>query len=278
MNYKMEELVPIVAKLAQKYAGFDNSSITYEKAQMLMEAVIYCLKECEHSSQYGLVNNNLSVLDQYHMGAKLVFEKTCEVRKIFNEMTAYFDSYGVECLQDTVQKGIPEFLKWYDAKYNPQNTILTLDYPLLMDIHSLHGVDAVYQYLCTVKIEQTFLKRFEKNYVISILKKAVPDYRYMVENICSIVLLNTIGHVAIGKPFQDCGFLNEEYDKLSDMFSLHAVSDIENIVTLILEKMINQIYEDDEDMLSYLCLEVKNIAVRIDSAVKNKQLGKLFVL
>ena len=43
MDYQMEELLPIVSELAQKYAGFESTSITYEKAQSLMEAVIFCL-------------------------------------------------------------------------------------------------------------------------------------------------------------------------------------------------------------------------------------------
>ncbi|MCI8365872.1 MAG: hypothetical protein HFG34_13135 [Eubacterium sp.] len=37
MNYKMEELLLIVGTLADKYTSFESTSITYEKAQELME-------------------------------------------------------------------------------------------------------------------------------------------------------------------------------------------------------------------------------------------------
>ena len=40
MDYKMEELLPVVSELAQKYTGYESTSITYEKAQMLMGAVL----------------------------------------------------------------------------------------------------------------------------------------------------------------------------------------------------------------------------------------------
>ena len=43
MNYEMEELVPLVGKLEEKYTGHESTSITYEKAEQLMEAVIYCI-------------------------------------------------------------------------------------------------------------------------------------------------------------------------------------------------------------------------------------------
>ena len=39
MDYTTEELVPIVGRLAQTWTGNDHTSISYERAQQLMEAV-----------------------------------------------------------------------------------------------------------------------------------------------------------------------------------------------------------------------------------------------
>lgn len=40
-TYHMEELIPIVAMLADKYTSKESSSISYERANQLMEATIY---------------------------------------------------------------------------------------------------------------------------------------------------------------------------------------------------------------------------------------------
>ena len=40
VNYEMEELVPIVGKLAEKYTAFESTSVSYEKAEQLMGAVL----------------------------------------------------------------------------------------------------------------------------------------------------------------------------------------------------------------------------------------------
>ena len=40
MDYEMEELVPIVGKLAEKYTSHESTSITYEKAEQLMGRLI----------------------------------------------------------------------------------------------------------------------------------------------------------------------------------------------------------------------------------------------
>ena len=44
MDYTMEELLPVVGKLTEKYTGFSSTSVTYETARQLMEAVLYCLR------------------------------------------------------------------------------------------------------------------------------------------------------------------------------------------------------------------------------------------
>ena len=40
MDYEMEELVPIVGKLAEKYTAHESTSITYEKADFYGSCLI----------------------------------------------------------------------------------------------------------------------------------------------------------------------------------------------------------------------------------------------
>lgn len=277
MDYQMEELLPIVSELAQKYAGYESTSITYEKAQSLMEAVLFCLSEYNSSVKDSLVQKDISVKEQYNIGAKLLSEKVENIRKIFNEISFQFEDFGVKCLYDTVQKGIPQFLKWYDIKFCPQNTILTLDYPLLIDCSSLTGADAVYKYIRAIQTEQIFLGKFDRNYVMLVLEKYNSEYSDMIENICSIVLTNIIGHIAIKKPFNDIDFLYEEYLQLSKIFAGKSIPDIENVVKNLIKKIVSQFYKSDMDMLEYLCYETNNIAVRIYTANQHEQLSKIFV-
>lgn len=263
-NYEMEELLLIVSKLARKYTGGESTSVTYEKAQMLMEAVLFCLQEYHNSSAGGLARKDISVKEQYDIGAKLVYEKVEKIRKIFNELQ--FEDFGVKCLHDTVQEGIPQFLKWYDIKFCPQDMLLTLDYPALIDCNPLAGADAVYEYIRAIQIEQRFLGAFDRNYVVSVLNQYDPKYRSMIENICSIVLINTIGHIVLKKPLQDAGFLQEESLQLSKIFGGKSVSETEQLVRDRIGEMVGRFFENDGDMLAYLCGEANNIAVRIDTA------------
>ena len=67
MNFSAEELLPVVGKLAEKYTGWESTSITYEKAEQLMEAVLYCIREMDGQKE-GLVS-------QEKMSAELAYEQ-----------------------------------------------------------------------------------------------------------------------------------------------------------------------------------------------------------
>lgn len=278
MDDRMEELLPVISELAQQYTGFESTSITYEKAQSLMEAVLFCLREYSDSCTDALINRDISVKEQYQIGRKRLSDKVEEIRKIFNEISLRFADFGVKCLYDTVQRGIPQFLKWYDIRFCPQDTILTLDYPVLTDCSTMAGADAVYMYMRAIRTEQMFLDAFDRNYIVRVLEKYDSDYRDMTENICSIVLANMIGHIAIQKPLGDEAFQHEDYLQLSEVFAGKKVPDIENAVTALIGKIVDRFYEKDRDMLAYLCCETKNIAVRIDTANQHGQLSRIFVL
>lgn len=46
-RYEAEELFALTAKLVRNYTGHESTSVTFEKAEQLMEAVLYCIMEYE---------------------------------------------------------------------------------------------------------------------------------------------------------------------------------------------------------------------------------------
>ena len=201
MKFEMEELVPLVAELAESYTSFDSTSITWEKAEQLMEAVLYCIHELEITKNAEispeLVSDRMSAQQAYRTGLRYVEKKAKAALDLYNETLSDFVCYGNRCLYDTFVKGLPEFFKRYDARYEPQNTILTLDYPLLADLSEYTGIDRIYEYILCIRLEQRFLSRFPEKYVRDILSKYDRFYRDMIENICEIVFTEVIGHILI---------------------------------------------------------------------------------
>ena len=73
MHYEIEELIPVVGKLAEKYTSGESTSISYERAELLMEAVLYCIHELEQNCQDSLtLAEKMPAQKAYDLGADCV--------------------------------------------------------------------------------------------------------------------------------------------------------------------------------------------------------------
>lgn len=276
MDYEMEELVPIVGKLAEKYTSHESTSITYEKAEQLMGAVLYCIHELwESSGNAPSLNKKLSAQRAYEMGAAYVREKTGKALDLYNRILPEFCHYENKCLYDTFVKGIPEFFKWYDVQFEPQNTILTLDYPLLKDISEYTGIDKIFEFIKSIGLEQKFLKLFPAGYVINILSKDNRNWQESMDNICEIVFTHVIGHIMLGKSLTVIELKETDYFYMQEMFEQIALEDIKKHLEVTLEIYIKNYYENDRELLNYLSGAISGIVVRLKNAADNKVLGNI---
>lgn len=276
MNYEMEELVPIVGKLAEKYTANESTSITYEKAEQLMGAVLYCIHELwENSGNMPSSNKKLSAQRAYEIGAAYVREKTEKALDLYNRILPEFCHYENKCLYDTFVKGIPEFFKWYDVQFEPQNTILTLDYPLLKDISEYTGIDKIFEFIKAIGLEQKFLKLFPAGYVINILSKYNRNWQESMDNICEIVFIHVIGHIILGKSLTVIELEEDDYSYMQKIFKQATLEDIKKQLTTALEIFIKNYYENDRELLNYLSGAISGIVVRLKNAADNKVLGNI---
>ncbi len=201
MRYEMEDLVPVVGKLAEKYTAFESTSVTYEKAEQLMGAVLHCIHEAETGGMEGEERSGgeerrqipaaslegLSPWEAYEQGLAWVKEKTRQALKLYNEILPDFDCYGSRCLHDTFVKELPEFFQRYDVRLEPQDTVVTLDYPVLLDLSGYTGIDKIYKFIVCIGQEQRALRSLPRKEVIRILTEHDRAYRNGVENIWEIV-------------------------------------------------------------------------------------------
>lgn len=264
MNYSMKELIPIVAKLSEKYTGLESSSITYEKAEQLMGAVIYCIKEfeaCGHN--YEMAKEKVPALQAYTEGKKCVINKVKLCLEIYNSILPEFNFYKNNCLYDTVVKGLPEFFKWYDVEFCPQNTILTLDYPILQDISKYSGVNKIYYFINAIRLEQIFLQKFPDEYIVKIMDKYSDDSEDMIENICEIVLCNTLSNMLAKKNTSEYNFGKEDYSYIRNIITEMNYMDLAKLLEGLTESFIKQYYNNDMELFEYLNLCIKDISVRM---------------
>ena len=176
-----EELLKLLWDLTKKYTANQSSSVTYETAQMLLEAIQYCMEEyykAETEEKAAIVTaaRDIPLETIYRKGYEAVLKKAYLAKKVYERILPDFEDYGCRHYRDTIIKGIPVFFMRYDPQFCPQEHILTLDYPVEANLTKLYGVDLIYEYLQCIEKEQKYLKHFSTEQVRSCLRKVHPDY------------------------------------------------------------------------------------------------------
>lgn len=264
ISYEAEDLVPIVAELAKRYTSGESSSITYEAAGRLMEAVLYCIREFEKGEAFSLTTGKkLPAGKCYERGLELVEKKVQDALKLYNRMMLYFSSYGNRCLQDTVGKGMPEFFKWYDYRLNPQDTLLTLDYPILMDLSADTGIDRIYGYLLCISLEQKFLRKFHRDFVREALAEYDSRYQWMIDNLCEVVLFTVIRYIVLDKNLTEPDFSPEELSRLQKIIREKSLEELREKLKEAVDDLVDDYFEEDENLKTYLYAAIQNISVRM---------------
>lgn len=276
MDYEMEELVPIVGKLAEKYTAHESTSITYEKAEQLMGAVLYCIHEFKENNGNSLaLNEKVPAQRAYEIGMASVKEKTEKALNLYNRIMPEFYHYKNQCLYDTFVKGIPEFFKWYDIRFEPQNTILTLDYPVLKDLSEYTGIDKVLEFINSIGLEQKFLKLFPTGYVTNILAKIDVYWKESMDNICETVFTYVTGHILTGKTLTEFELEEVDYSYIQELFMQATLEEMKKRLEATLEIFIKNYYEGDRELLNYLSSAIDGIVVRLKNAADNNALDRM---
>ncbi len=248
--YKMEELVPIVAELSRKYTSGESTSITYEKARQLMRAVQYAILFYQREAlkrHLPVTGNMISADEAYREGYRLLCEKIKKTQEIYNELMLDFHSFKNENYEDTVQKGIPAFFLYYDPKFNPIDTVITMDYPVIGNLRNRQGILAIEEYIKKIQLEQEFFRRLPEAYCYESLRNYQKDYQKQFDNLCSIVLRDMITKV--------CGrenlYRGKTKEELKEMFDS------------VLHRMIMEKYDGNTQLENYLHQDLDGFAAQI---------------
>lgn len=261
----IQELLPIVAKLSEKYTGGTSTSVTFERAQELMEAVLYCIHEYEQEQDFqnALMASEAPCTEEYYQkGFELVVRKVKKMRAFYNRLSERFDSYGCKNLEAVMEKGLPEFFRRYDARFAPHHTLLTLDYPTLLPMNGSAGIDAVEQYLSYLSLEQKFLRVFERTYVLETFGRYDWNYKEQFFNLCQIFLEHVLGCILMGKPLQAAA-APEHQDRLERWLETHSKEDMQKDLAQVLKRLVDERFRGNELLYEYLAGALPDLTVRL---------------
>lgn len=266
--YEMEELLPVLAWLTDKYTSKESSSVPYEAAGVLMEAVMYCIRESLAGDDETILPaaRKLPAMEMYQRGYQMVLDKVYRAKEIYEEIIRDFTDYGCRNYGDTILKGMPAFFLKYDPRFRPQDELLTLDYPLITRNPDLCGVNLILEYLEGIRIEKRLLDSFSPQVVRKLLEREMPEYRELyLDNICNPVVLCITQCFITGRPVSELNMesLSSTEEGDVDMIREFFRGDDLDQAELKISRMLHQIMKQEPDMASYFVKASRDYAVRI---------------
>ena len=264
-----------MAELSRRWSGMDSTSVTYERAEQFMEAVCYCIREAEEADgELPAKLKRPSAKEAYERGLKRVMGKVQIARRRYHKLLPDFRGFKNRCLEETFYQGIPAFFQWYDVRFEPQNTILTLDYPILQDRTADSGIERILGYLNDLRLEQQFLLPLDLVSVQRFLKETRPGWEEQIENVCQVVLLELLCSALARKKFASC-WQEAEFERLTVLFSPLSEKETEACLRRLTEELVIRQYAGDSELLAYLLLAASDAAVCLGMAVRQNTLSVL---
>lgn len=275
-GYEMDELVPVVAELTRKYTSGESSSVTYETARHLMEAVLYCIGELE-SGNLPVGEGVLPAGQAYRLGCERVREKVRAAEQAYKELLGHFTAYGNENYYDTVVKGIAGFFACYDMRFSPQETIITMDYPVLASLNGKTGIDAVAEYIRCIALEQSFLGVFQAGFVTDILTRFHSGYRRQFFNLCRVVFRHVVAKTLVIDR-QRQGEQLEAEQILEGMADRFSAQELTELLERTADAVINRGWEMPQELGSYLKRDIPDFVTELGMAAENHCVQKIVVV
>ena len=275
-DYEMDELMPVVAELTRKYTSGESSSVTYETARHLMEAVLYCIGELEGGT-LPMGGGTLPAGQAYRLGCEKVREKVKAAEQAYRKLLGYFSAYGNENYYDTVVKGIAGFFIRYDARFSPQETIITMDYLVLISLNGKAGIDAVAEYIRCIALEQRFLGAFQENFVTDILTRFHSGYRRQFFNLCRVVFRHVVARTLITerqRQGEQAG-AEEILESVADRLSAQELTELlERAADAVLERG----WGMPQELGDYLKRDIPDFVTELRLAAENHCVQKIVVV
>ena len=262
---------------AGKYNGIDSTSITIEKAQDILESMLYTIGVATENgaAKEEILNGSLSLL--LDRGREILKRKQksikVEWKLLCRELPRIPNVYFLSTMEN-----LGLFFDSYDIYFAAHHTSESMDYwPLCPVPETIKGISYIEEYIRRIQIENDYLNCFEREDVISLCEKYVPDYREALFNLCEPVLTNAIGLSLIGKEVQGLHISAEQREDIYQMLIGRTEKEICDMIKESVLSACRQIGMTAENETDYLIGAATGLGARIREALKHRDLSGIFL-
>ena len=257
-------IIYLLGERVEKFTMGDSTSVTKETAERILGSILYCIKSDSNNAIKNLDKSlikkeNLDIRTAFYNGLLIKKEKIKKAKILCEDIKREFCFIDNCYYKDIIWKGMEAFFKNYDVEFNPQYNVLTLDYPLYIEIKNLSGIDLIYEYLKRFYIEERFLKKFEIYVIEEVLRGYNENFNNLVINICKIILRNALICKILNKNIYELDVKEIDLDRIKKYIDNNTQEKMVRLIDEKLKLLLKELSLEEEVFYTYFKLDIKEI-------------------
>ncbi|MEN6463332.1 MAG: DUF6179 domain-containing protein [Syntrophomonas sp.] len=200
LNSIQTQLMSLLRDLITRYTKGESTSVKAETAQSILLSILYSIDACISNTNNPVDAIALlkadNIIELYEKGLTVVSSCLAEAKSLYQEILNKKLNIPLKAYQATIDEALPEFFISYDVIFKAQDTMASIDYPLLFDDMRIKGIYYIKQYLKKLEIETEFCSLFAIEDIEKLLlnygRVYDLDYREALINIFEVLLTNSI--------------------------------------------------------------------------------------
>lgn len=273
----IEKIWRVLERQAGRYNGCDSTSMTVEKAQSLLESILYTIEFmiCEGTAPKEILDGDMEFL--IRKGQELL-KKKCQDTKIeWKLMCRTLPQIPNVYFLSTI-RNLGIFFERYDLYYGAHLIPCSIDYwPMHPVSERLKGISYMEEYIRRLQMENDLLNWFERKDVISLYKKYVPDYTEDLFNLCEPVLTNAIGLELIGQDIRRLHISAAGQAHIYQMLAHRPGDEVHMALEKAAGSVCRKMGMHEQREQEYLVSTVSGLSARVCEALKYQDLSNIFI-
>ena len=267
---------------AERYNGFDSTSISTDKANSINESNLYTvslyLKKFIPDEAIEKLKNE-SIIDFYNKGRKIIDRKLDISRVLYKKVTNNMLEIDNYTYNATLIGGIKGFFKIYDPDFEANNIKITADYPIYNNlIGVLDGIEFIESYLQSIYYENELCNMFSTNAIKYLLYAYENDYKDLIINIFEIVITALIGCKIADEEINRLTIPNYGLERIYSKLKGKSKYEVYNIIIQTYNEVAQELFKENIELQKYIEKNIAQIQFEVYNAMELNNLDKVFIV
>lgn len=276
------QLINLLTAQIEAFNQGMSSSIPEHKAKKLMEFIYYTIGF--RLKQLKDIDESITLIEKCSI-KELFEEGKCAIRESFEKLKDEYKLLQSQLLptkniayRDTYDIGLAPFFKEYKVEFESQECPCSIDYPLSNDEMDEIGIDSMMSYIQKSLWEHSLCLKFNFEEIEALLKGYHEGYEHLLINIFELVLMNAIGRLMVGKDLTGLQLDEEDLEQIEALLEILPSKVLESKLQGYGAECLAMLDLTDVQMCDYAAKTITRFAFRIEEALEDNTLDKIFIV